>query len=411
MQVKLKIIPALNSLYELGIGEEQQETLRTKPFALFNSEEFQMHSGTLSGITFQLTTSKAMCHLEGRNFNNSTRTSDDLNFTLETYGAEIEDNDKNFFVVYNFKIKEIAPEDLTTVRSFGALSNFFRSLSVNFTDIVFENISNLWEELYTHIFINTEISGNYMELGVIDNSIVDLWPRASKLLSELNSKGTSTFVKEVNPEHLFYNGSPSKKFAAVIAVLESVNRRVVFTVEQSNKNSYSYNNSWNQYNNRVYISMLTPDHELYNYMDIGRILFRDGDAAGRVQTLVFTDDHPVLPTETILKSLWASASKAGELPMLLESRDIQQVVKKADKLKLREENEEVAKTNLSKKFTARLDKLDTKPISLNGMTISSTEITYENQRIFKPNEGWTKTLISELRWYWSDIQDLNLKEF
>ena len=445
MRTSLSLLPAINSLYDIGLTAKQIRDIKQQCDSieniLVNNDNLSYHNSIRNGFRYIIKTPGILVEAfpftpdatvgkieiekieKDKKNNNQLRTKaiSDLNegegvftFNSERYGAR--DKILTFKTVNNTTVK-LLDKFIATSKVF--LVGDIRTYNTDLENVFFNTIFNNTKEFETILrnYFDTVLNlENYIPM--IKGNSTDEVTKSRKLVNyflpetiKTNSATLQSMLDTVG-RHDNVNG--------ILSVWEQSNTRYVLFIKGTN---YNYNGT------PTYLIRADHMHPAYNYLDVDRYTAFHGNSdvvsATKGQefgTIIFADLLPTIPVKEVLNSSLSDLAQTTEDESfsLPNNATLRLLTKRFDQRQSRKKKEATAKESLEKKIQKKIDILkdldDPKAeLKINNVRFTPSQVEYEGQILsFDTDETWVYTMIKHLiyRWSFNDINfDMVFDEF
>lgn len=410
MKTTRKLLPAINSLYSMGLEDNEITTLLSNWAA--NLGEVEGESERVSKVKRDLRIAfkkgNILLHITS-----PFKSSYDKHNNVEITKLDLEDNadhkalnkkieDSTIYYCFDtsllknseggFVFKSLEAADLDNLCLMHTFTKNFRSLHRLFkvayeSNKVYESVEDLRSILSLEIKhhsadLNTRFSPDYgITNGVFRKCLEHIFPKAQV------TKGTMT--KET-AKMLRSNSS----LRCIQTILEFDNYRAALNLKCAD----SY------YSDSLEVSFTMVDHKdpTYNYADVDRLWYRKKSRSRYSETpalpfgdAMFINEDPSIPNREVLKDHFVGDREATEF---VGNNDLVLISKRYTQKQNRLAAEQLAKEKLERKISDKLNLLR-KPkgeLKINDVVYTQNQITYQDQ-ILKNNDGTTDWVYSLLR--------------
>ena len=439
MQTKKDLLPAINSLYSLGLSEEQIQKLANPltTYGLGPDDDDELASFKM--FHYIEATDKVVCHMRASDdqvqihkfpdpedeHDRAMRVNEQLcrdnlktgwikNIKDDGYGYNSRALFDDKTVLHGFR--NLSKADLKDLSEYKYAITLLKLLGIKIaTTQIFENLAEASKALRDQIHENIDKINNRSksdsradidDFNTLKVNAKKWWPTMKVTTSPMSQ--ISDKVKEA------LCGLSDMKMITFVGEMDNT-RMCILEAHNNRPNSGYWNGS-----NDAELYILPHTHEAYNYCDVGRILYKPETSYRQdklhLGKLLFLDDQAEVPQDdAVFKHYIRQKGIVKEDFDLVDNNELRRSLKIFLKREIRKQREENAQERIRQKTKDKLDLLkdETKQLKINDMIFSKNGVEYQGQHLTIDKtcaaatvmEHWVHNLVSNLTRY-QNIQDI-----
>jgi len=430
MKTSFTLLPAINSLYTLGLSDAQIQDLKTQ------SESIEQLSATYkndylgTNVSYILRTKTMLIEIKpflvdnsnskigvqkfAKNFANASELSPSIRALKENETAFVFSSDR-------YHMRQVICFNQFSQQTVALLSKF---LEVNH---YFYRETDTEKTIETAFYRHSKFVSDEEFKTMVDNYIPALLNIRNSLSVEhiRDEKQLNSFIKLIDNIFPCKNTTICPNLKDMITFLDKYDSlHGVYKVWEFNNTRVALiltSNLYNYYADHAYLIKIPHTTPAYNYLDIGRYsLFMNHtplevSQAEKLGQIIFSDMPPILPEKHVLEKSRSDLYEKNANGFVLINNDrLRLMTKRYEQRKSRQEKNEQATKILKAKISTRLEVLrdinnPKAELKLNNVTFKPQSIEYEGQILTLDNGGtWVFDIIKSLNYSWR-LDDINFE--